>query len=588
MKNTFRLFLLTFIVLVITTSVSRAQDCWQLVWADEFDYTGAPAPENWGYDLGGGGWGNNEVQNYTNSLANSWVEDSVLNIKAIKSSSGWTSARLITKNKMDILYGRIEVRAKLPVGRGTWPAIWTLPTDWIYGGWPKSGEVDIMEHVGYDPGRIHASVHTEAYNHSIGTQVSENTMVPDFATNFHTYKLEWSETFIKMYIDDYHYFTFFNDGTNNYKTWPFNQRFHLLLNIAIGGNWGGQQGIDPNLTQALMQIDYVKVYSKTVLPKISGPISTVPLRNLTFKVPDNPEATYQWTFPQDVTILNGAGTATVNVKWGETAGEVKAVITTACGTVTTPVHSVTLKNGPSGDLYFVPTNPAGTPAWYPITSNGNQITLSESDTILKINYNVTMPATMPAIGYDFPMITDFSGFSFFGFKFKAEAPNNPHIVRLDLIDYQNRTYMNNPLVISNPVCDGNYHTYLIPVASAVNFDLSSVKKMKLQFNYGVYGTVSSGEFTIKDVFFSVDNSLSIPEFAEYQIINLFPNPTTGIVNLPGNLIAETIVISNMAGASVKRMTKVNGSFSVEGIHPGIYLVTVTHEDQTYLSRLAVQ
>src|SRR5688572_27819291 len=141
-------------------------------WADEFEYTGKPDASKWGYDIGGGGWGNNELQYYTDNIKNAAVAKGLLMITAIREPAGgreYSSARLVSKNKGDFLYGRIEVKAKLPTGKGTWPAIWMLPTDWEYGGWPSSGEIDIMEHVGFDQDRVHITVHTEAYNHSIGT-----------------------------------------------------------------------------------------------------------------------------------------------------------------------------------------------------------------------------------------------------------------------------------------------------------------------------------------------------------------------------------------------------------------------------------
>lgn len=236
------------------------QESYQLIWSDEFDYSGAPAPEYWDYDQGDHGWGNNELQEYTNSRENSIVQDGKLIIKAIKHDGKWKSARLVTKNSVDFLYGRIEIRAKLPAGRGTWPAIWMMSTDWEYGGWPSSGEIDIMEHVGYDPGNVHATVHTEAFNGSLGTQVGDSIMVPDFATTFHTYGMEWNEDRLVFYLDDKKYFTFNNDKSGNLASWPFDKRFHLILNIAVGGNWGGSKGIDPGLSEATMEIDYVRLY----------------------------------------------------------------------------------------------------------------------------------------------------------------------------------------------------------------------------------------------------------------------------------------------------------------------------------------
>lgn len=238
-----------------------------LVWSDEFDYNGLPDSKKWSYDTDGnsGGWGNNELQFYTASrLKNAEVKDGFLTITAHKEDYEgfkYTSARLVTRQKGDWLYGRVEVKAKIPDGRGTWPAIWMLPTDWQYGGWPSSGEIDIMESVGYDPYKIVGTVHTEAYNHSIGTQKGATTTVQTCYSDFHLYVLEWDLAEIRIFVDDLLYFTFRNDGTG-YKTWPFDKRFHLLLNVAVGGNWGGAQGVDDSIFPKTMVIDYVRIYQK--------------------------------------------------------------------------------------------------------------------------------------------------------------------------------------------------------------------------------------------------------------------------------------------------------------------------------------
>lgn len=232
------------------------------VWADEFDYEGPPDPTKWGYDIGGHGWGNNELQYYTNDIKNASVSDGFLKItvqKEKKENRDYTSARLISKNKGDWLYGRIEISAKLPVGKGTWPALWMLPTDWAYGDWPKSGEIDIMEHVGYDQDRVHFSVHTEAYNHVIGTQRTASKVIEQASDEFHKYRVDWTPYAVRGYFDDQQVFEFVNEGTGS-ATWPFDKRFHLLMNIAFGGNWGGAQGIDDSILPQSMLVDYVRVY----------------------------------------------------------------------------------------------------------------------------------------------------------------------------------------------------------------------------------------------------------------------------------------------------------------------------------------
>ncbi|KAF0131013.1 MAG: bglA1 [Bacteroidetes bacterium] len=231
-------------------------------WFDEFDYQGLPDPLKWGYDIGGSGWGNNELQYYTDDIKNVVVGDGVLSINAIKEvreGKNYTSTRLVSKFKGDLLYGRVEVRAKVPAGRGTWPAIWMLPTDWEYGGWPSSGEIDIMEHVGYDLNKIHISTHSEAYYWRIGTQRTATKVIENATTEFHLYRIDWTPYAIRGYIDDVHIFTSVNDGTG-YKAWPFDKRFHLILNVAIGGDWGGQQGVDDTIFPVSMEVDYVRFF----------------------------------------------------------------------------------------------------------------------------------------------------------------------------------------------------------------------------------------------------------------------------------------------------------------------------------------
>ena len=244
---------------------------WNIVWQDEFDQDSLDLTK-WSHETGGHGWGNNELQYYTDSDSNSYVENGNLVLKAevvpqgIGSSRGlryYSSARLRTYGKGDWKYGRIEVKAKVASGQGIWPAIWMLPTDWLFGGWPSSGEIDIMEHVGYDLGVVHGSVHTEAYNHKINTQRSSAKKITNVDTEFHVYSVIWDKDKISFFIDDIQYFLFENDQQGNYKTWPFDQRFHLLINIAVGGDWPGNPNNSTNFPRTML-IDYVRVYEKSI------------------------------------------------------------------------------------------------------------------------------------------------------------------------------------------------------------------------------------------------------------------------------------------------------------------------------------
>jgi beta-glucanase (GH16 family) len=273
MKNTLTNCILPILIFTISCNspqekaaetASPTADSMKLVWSDEFDYTGLPDSTRWGYDVGGHGWGNNELQFYTaNRTENARVENGHLIIEARRENwekREYTSARLITKGKGDWQYGRVEVRAKLPRGRGTWPAIWMLASTTPLN-WPDDGEIDIMEHVGFAQGKIHGTVHTKKYNHIQGTQRGDTIRVDDCSENFHVYSVEWDSTRLQVAVDGNVYFTFDNEGSG-YDAWPFDQPFHLLLNIAVGGNWGGQQGVDTTIWPQKMEIDYVRVYQK--------------------------------------------------------------------------------------------------------------------------------------------------------------------------------------------------------------------------------------------------------------------------------------------------------------------------------------
>jgi beta-glucanase (GH16 family) len=240
----------------------------QLVWSDEFDKAGEPDTTKWDYDLGDGcpngcGWGNNELEYYTKDSKNVRVENGMLVIEAVreeKEGKPYTSTRIVSRKKGDWMYGRLEIRAKLPRGKGTWPAIWMLSTDWKYGGWPESGEIDIMEHVGYDPGIVHGTIHTEKYNHIKKTQKEGKINIPDAQDAFHVYAVDWTKDKIDFFVDDDLYHTVTRDPNDDFKGWPFDQRFHLIMNIAVGGNWGGAQGVDETIWPQKMEVDYVRVY----------------------------------------------------------------------------------------------------------------------------------------------------------------------------------------------------------------------------------------------------------------------------------------------------------------------------------------
>jgi beta-glucanase (GH16 family) len=236
---------------------------WKLVWSDEFNKVGLPDTTKWGYDVGGHGWGNNEWQYYTNRDSNNvFVKNGILSITARKEKKhgkDYTSARMVTRGKADFTYGRIEIRAKLPKGRGTWPAGWTLGSNLQEVGWPLCGEIDILEHVGFDPDTIVGSVHTTAYNHIKGTQKTKKLFIKNPYTEFHTYAIEWTANQMDFILDDTTYLTVQNEHKTD-KEWPFDKPQYLLLDLAIGGNWGGEKGVDDTIFPVSMEVDYVRVF----------------------------------------------------------------------------------------------------------------------------------------------------------------------------------------------------------------------------------------------------------------------------------------------------------------------------------------
>ena len=222
-----------------------------LKFSDEFNVDGAPDPTKWGYDLGAGGWGNGEAQTYTSASDNVIVQGGNLKITAKKSGTGYTSARLKSENKFEFTYGKIEVKAKLTTGAGTWPAIWMLGQDYATNTWPGCGEIDIMEFKGSEPTKIHGTLHYPAVSPGAGN--TNSTTIADASSEFHIYKAIWSPTSVQIFVDDKLYHTVANNNSL-----PFNKDFFLILNVAMGGSFGG--AIDPAFSQSSMEIDYVRVY----------------------------------------------------------------------------------------------------------------------------------------------------------------------------------------------------------------------------------------------------------------------------------------------------------------------------------------
>lgn len=227
------------------------------VWADEFFQDGAPNSENWTYDLGAGGWGNNEVQTYTNNVSNVKVEDGLLKIIAKANGSAYTSARLKSIGLFEFTYGRVDVRAKLPSSAGTWPAIWMMGANFPSVGWPRCGEIDIMEQTGWDKNKVLGTCHWFNTSNSSHASYGLETNISNASSEFHVYSLEWDANTIRILLDGVQYFVMSSNGASIPSS-PFQSDFFMILNVAMGGTLGGT--IDPSFTEDSMEIDYIRLY----------------------------------------------------------------------------------------------------------------------------------------------------------------------------------------------------------------------------------------------------------------------------------------------------------------------------------------
>ena len=248
---------------------------WEQVWTEEFDGDTLDLSK-WNILRWRPGWVNNEQQAYTDRDTNVFLENGNLVIQGLiepdyydtdhagnQYNADYTSGRINTDDRFSWTYGRFDIKAKLPKGNGSWPAIWMLGENISSAGWPDCGEIDIMEHVGFDDGNIHGSIHTKDYNHMINTQRSGSTLISTATESFHVYSLEWSPNYLRYLVDDQPFFFVYNDSDGDVARWPFDAPQYMILNLAIGGDWGGAQGIDPSSFPMRMLVDHVRVSKRS-------------------------------------------------------------------------------------------------------------------------------------------------------------------------------------------------------------------------------------------------------------------------------------------------------------------------------------
>jgi beta-glucanase (GH16 family) len=250
----------------------QATSAWKLVWSDEFDGPNGSAvdPSKWVTETGGGGWGNDELEYYTNRLDNATQQDGNLVIKVLQekyigpgdATRNYTSARLKTLGRFSQTYGRFEARIKIPRGQGIWPAFWMLGDDIEKPGWPDCGEIDIMENIGKEPALVHGTIHGPGYSGERGIGAPYALPADQrFADDFHIFAVEWEPNAIRFYVDDHLYTTRTPADLPKGTKWVYDHPFFLLLNVAVGGNWPGSPDASTVFPQTML-VDYVRVYAR--------------------------------------------------------------------------------------------------------------------------------------------------------------------------------------------------------------------------------------------------------------------------------------------------------------------------------------
>ena len=545
-------------------NLTYAQTTWVQVWADEFNYEGQPDPTKWGYDIGGNGWGNNELQYYTDRIENAYVSDGVLTIATIKENyegSDYTSARLTSKNKADWKYGKFEVMAKIPTGRGAWSAIWMLPTENLYGGWPSSGEIDIMENVGYAPDEIHGTIHTESYNHQAETQIGESITTEDPFDSFHKYTVEWYEDKLIFLFDDVAYLTIEKQPGDTYAEWPFDQYFHLLLNTAIGGDWGGSQGIDNALFPKYYEIDYVRVYTLsedqsqynlTINENTGGSsssnASTGPVnKNTQVTITATPAPEYEF------------------VRWKGTYASFNSTLSfeMLSNVEVTPVFKKI------GEMIDNGSFEEGTNNWY--INTGGSASTSTAGEGLQITNN-----TSQANAWDIQL---------------QQSPINLQAGHTYKFQYTISTENSLTLTAGVGLNEAPWSTYQIATESVnnatVTFEYTFTMNVdnpdaRVIFDLGkTVGTYTINNISLVDLTVVTNSSKN-----ETVPINIFPNPSSDYVHINGDITITNINIYNISGQLVSSGTAT--PLNISTLAPGIYVLQIKTADTHYTQKIVIE
>lgn len=610
----------TLVVCLTFNTLSAFSQCPTLVWQDEFDKSSLDLTK-WSPQLGNGcdigicGWGNNELQYYTDKSTNLSISNGNLVITARKErvrSNSYTSARIRSEKKGDWTYGRMEARMKLPVGQGMWPAFWMLPTDLAYGGWPQSGEIDIMENKGSEPNITYGTIHYgDPYPNNKFTGGKYVLPTGRFADDFHVFAIDWEPNQIRWFVDGVLFATKTNSDVSPYR-WPFDQRFHFILNLAVGGNFGGNPDAKTVFPQSLL-VDYVRVYSTGSL-YISG-LDLVPAnqKGVVYSVKAINGASYSWSVPSGAVITSGQGTSSITVDWGSSNGQVKAVVSQSCGT-----------KDYTKNVYIKP------PVSYGFTFENyddkrNLIYLSSDGTYQApvANPNPSAPNTTANVGkyvrnsnvqydvifYQTGQITDATQYSrrtkkFFMDVYTTAPIGTPVFIQLE----------NSATATSSNFPTGRHSRY-VAITSKQNqwerleFDLDAVLDPSVSSNsvdrllilyhsdsftgatyymdnldsYNV-GTVTSARLVVNSTDTSEKTKNGEMDF------EIYPNPAFDKITIHNNSTEKIMSISLVSDLGVVKPILPNSLYSevgLSGLGKGVYFIKIKTQNRTFVKKLFV-
>jgi len=571
-----KLFLFLFSLSLFTQSYSQK---YVQVWGDEFNTPGLPDSTKWDYEVGKM---NGELQYYTYKREeNIRIQDTVLIIETRKEAFqgvDYTSARILSRRKGDWLYGKFEFSAKVPQGLGIWPAIWMMPTESAYGGWPQSGEIDIMEYVGWNPDALYFTTHYEGTNGSGHQQSGFNTtLIKQPYDQFVKFTLYWTPTKLEWWANDKRYFTYNKPSIGAQKYWPFDKMFYLILNLAYGG-WGGQNGLDDAKLPGKFYIDYVRVYQ---LQGSDGPFSLNIKPEIGGTVVATPD---QSSYPAEtlVTLTAKPDDGYEFEKWKDLGFSNPMTLKVISDLTVTPVFKKKNELIANGDFS---QGLASWGSWTETTAN-TVFKTSVVDSVFVAN--ITSPGTTNwhIVEQQFNIPLEQGATYSVSFDAWADIPKTMDV----FISKNHDDYSEYYSTVKNITTNRKTYTW--------TFKMLNPSDNSCRFGFGF------GQFTGKVNIDNVSILKSVPTNAEAQIesstgLVIFPNPTSGELNIVSRLAKNevtTIKLFNIQGQAVSTLCQNQNlstgqtlQFNLKdfGITRGIYLLTFSTLDKKITRKVIV-